>query len=144
MNYAIPKYLTKSTYNYGNQRKQLQPSIQVLQFLEKVSNKMFFVNTSVHDDSKFICNEIFLEKLIASRLVKKIPAAHGIRSFIAVPMFIWVVRVNISKSLVSTYEPTRRHNPEQEHLHLHRRENLKPLITIFTIALYLKQYFKLL
>jgi hypothetical protein len=30
-----------------------------------------------------------------------------------------------SETLVSTYESTWRHNPEEQHQHLHRRENLK-------------------
>jgi hypothetical protein len=33
--------------------------------------------------------------------------------------------VRFSEILGSTYESTRRHNPEERHQHLHRRENLK-------------------
>jgi hypothetical protein len=40
-----------------------------------------------------------------------------------------------SETLVSTYKSTRRYNPEDEYLHLHRRENLKshlrPRCTIY-------------
>jgi hypothetical protein len=32
---------------------------------------------------------------------------------------------NVNDSLVSTYESTQRHNPEEQHRHLHRREKLK-------------------
>jgi hypothetical protein len=46
-------------------------------------------------------------------------------------LFFWVVaaalnmkRECFSETLVSIYESTRRHNPEQ-HRHAHRRENLK-------------------
>jgi hypothetical protein len=30
-----------------------------------------------------------------------------------------------SETLISIYESTRRHNPEDQHQHLHRRENLE-------------------
>jgi hypothetical protein len=35
-----------------------------------------------------------------------------------------------SKMLVSTYESTRRHNPEEERCHVHCRENLKFLFSV--------------
>jgi hypothetical protein len=34
-------------------------------------------------------------------------------------------RVCFSEMLVSAYKSTRRHNPEEQHRHLYRRENLK-------------------
>jgi hypothetical protein len=33
--------------------------------------------------------------------------------------------VCLSETLASTYKSTRRHSPEDQHRHLHRRENLK-------------------
>jgi hypothetical protein len=33
--------------------------------------------------------------------------------------------VCFSETLLSTYESTRRHNPEEQHRHPHRRENLR-------------------
>jgi hypothetical protein len=33
-----------------------------------------------------------------------------------------------SETLVNVYQTTRRYNPENNHLHTHRRENLKPYL----------------
>jgi hypothetical protein len=48
--------------------------------------------------------------------------------------------VCFSEMLVSIYESTRRHNPEEQHRHLHRRDNLKFLI----VKLYSRQQTRVL
>jgi hypothetical protein len=43
-----------------------------------------------------------------------------------------------SETLVNFYQTTRRYNPEDSHLHTHRRKNPK---TIFPFRFFLLQYF---
>jgi hypothetical protein len=44
--------------------------------------------------------------------------------------------VRISEALVDLYQSTRRYNPEDIHLHTHRRENLKFYTNKFTLPFY--------
>jgi hypothetical protein len=36
-----------------------------------------------------------------------------------------------SETLVNCYQTTRRYNPEDSHLHTHRRDNLKSYLVVF-------------
>jgi hypothetical protein len=53
-------------------------------------------------------------------------------SFVALMM----EAVQTSETSVNSYQCTRRYNPEDSHLHSHRRENLKSYLVKFNIFLY--------
>jgi hypothetical protein len=46
----------------------------------------------------------------------------------------------LPETLASTYQSTRRHNPEYQHRHLHRRENLKFHFLLFITCAHNAQY----
>jgi hypothetical protein len=52
----------------------------------------------------------------------------------------WVVALMMeaartSETLVNFYQTTRRYNPEDSHLRTHRRENLKPYVSILNVRM---------
>jgi hypothetical protein len=47
-------------------------------------------------------------------------------------MALMMEAANTSETLVNFYQTTRRYNPEDSHLHTHRRENLKSYLYLLS------------
>jgi hypothetical protein len=47
------------------------------------------------------------------------------QTFLPLKMAVFWVAASTSETLVNFYQTTRRYNPEDSHLRIHRRENLK-------------------